>query len=215
MKLIKAWKKTAAVLLAACLLTACGGSSDDDNIIHEKDLPYGATLVEDKTTYSIPVEYDRRFVPVKALETAVRYYQTIQDRDAAAFEALQFPLWHDYYLKDVLGGEFTDAAILENTCKELDEYVGGEFAFSQIAVTGFITDNVNEVTQNTVALMDKMAEEKGKTKVSEGITEFYEMTITRYLTTKAAAVKGPTAKFIENELLYVFCHDGQWYVIYT
>ena len=211
-------KKAGVLLCAAGLLavfTGCEASSSAPEVIPESELPYGATLVKDVTNHVLPVQYDRRFLPAEAVDAALTYYDAIRSGDAEKFAAIQFPLWHDFNLEKTLGGEVTDAQILESTGKALKDFVGADFDFSLIDITGCVENEGHEATQNVLAVLDMIAEEKGQGKVSPDISKFFEVTVTRYLTKKGSGKKGETDLSLKDELLYVFCHKDKWYVIYN
>ena len=211
-------KKAGVLLCAAGLLaafTGCEASSSAPEVIPESELPYGATLVKDVTNHVLPVQYDRRFLPAEAVDAALTYYDAIRSGDAEKFAAIQFPLWHDFNLEKTLGGEVTDAQILESTGKALKDFVGADFDFSLIDITGCVENEGHEATQNVLAVLDMIAEEKGQDKVSPDISKFFEVTVTRYLTKKGSGKKGETDLSLKDELLYVFCHKDKWYVIYN
>ena len=214
MQIRNSMKKAGVLLCAAGLLavfTGCDAASSGETYIPQSELPYGATLTKDIKSYSMPVQYDERFVPVEAVKTALSYYEAIHNVDAEKFSALQFPMWHDFYLSETLGGEFTDAQILENTDKELKEFVGSDYDFALIDITGCVENEGKETTQNVLAVLDKMAEEKGESKISEDVGQFYELTVTRYLTKKGSGKHGETDLALKDELLYVFSYKDQWY----
>ena len=89
-------KKTAvfltAALLGCCALTGCGGNGVT---IAEEDMPYGATMREAKTTYALPVTYDRRFLNEEQLTAVTDYLSAIITKDAALYETYTLGFYND------------------------------------------------------------------------------------------------------------------------
>lgn len=205
-------------LLCAAVLCGCGeGSAESGASASSKasKLPYGATIVEDYQTRRLPVRYDNRYLAEEAVDTVVSYYSAIQDNDLKLFEEIQFPLWHDYFLSGYLKGEYTDQQILRNTYDAMKEYAGGDFAYALIDITDSIPNDGFQASQNIVSMLDDLAKDQGKAEVSGDISAFYELTVTRYLAKKGAVKPGETDQALLNEKLFVFCHKGQWYIIYN
>lgn len=213
----KTIRRGLAAALCALLLSGCGSSQANNKPkdTAEEDLPYGATLVLDNQKHKITVQYDSRFIKEESLDTLVDYYYAIQSKDAALFNKVQYPLMHDYLLGDMLKGEYTDEDIIENTYKTIRDYVGTDFDFSMIDITGCIVNDGFQASQNVVTLLDDLAESKNLSKPSEKISDFYELTITRYFTEKGSGVRSETDKSAAGETLFLFCCDGQWYVMYN
>ena len=69
-------KFLAALAISALCLTACDKKQDSDTV-YEKDMPYGATLVA-ANNFSIPIQYDKRFLTQKLLSKVADYYKSAQ-----------------------------------------------------------------------------------------------------------------------------------------
>ncbi len=203
----------AAVLTAASLasLTAC----KDDTLIAEDQLPYGATIAVNKEDYILPVQYDYRFISEEMLNTVLRYYYSIQSNDAELFAELQHPLYMNYQLDEVLGGKYTNEDILDNSGEALRTFNEGDFAFSFIDITDCITGKSHTTSATLMEILDSLSEDADGTKISKDITQFFELTVTRYLTDAGSGIKGETNKVMYDEKLFVFECKDEWYIIYN
>lgn len=202
-----------AVLMSAAVLTACGGQSSTET--SSAPLPYGATVTEVFEGKKLPVRYDYRYLKEEAADAVLEYYTAIQQNDLALFQSIQFPLWHDYFLGQLLGGQYTDADILTNTNTAMKEYVGGDFEYALIDITDSVRNDGYQAAQNIVQMLDDMSTDQGKGTVSGDISDFYELTVTRYLAKKGTNKPGETDTALLDEKLFVFCHSGKWYIIYN
>lgn len=208
--------RAAAFLLSAALLTGCGTvSSTEPAETSAAPLPYGATVTELLTGKQLPVRYDDRYLSEEAADAALRYYTAIQNNDTALFSEMQFPLWKNYFLSQVLGGQYTDEDILHNTHTAMQQYVGGEFEYALIDITDSVLNDGYQASQNIVQLLDDLSADQGGGVISEDISAFYELTITRYLAKKGTNQPGETDTALLDEKLFVFCHKNQWYIIYN
>jgi hypothetical protein len=61
--------------MGAVLFTGCMSAGPT---IAEEDLPYGATMRETKTTFALPVSYDRRFLNDAQVTVLTDYFSAVQ-----------------------------------------------------------------------------------------------------------------------------------------
>lgn len=203
----------ASVLLCTCMLSACGDSSSGDDIAME-DLPYGATLTVDKSR-EIGIQFDRRYLEDNLLDVIIAYHHALQTNNAEEFSACLFPLYHEYELEELYGGEVTDAAIVETSNAELEAYYGEPYAFSLIDITGMIwEDNVSPDRDALLGMLDDLAADAGQPAVSEELQALYELNITVYLDSKDSGTKSETDVYM-TEALYAIHYEGKWYLIYA
>ena len=206
---------SAACMGLALLLTACGtGTSSVSDFITEEHMPYGATLVK-SVDRTIAMQYDDRFVTPHMADTVHGYYLAVQENDAAAFTALQIPLYRDYYLGTVLGGKYTDEQIVSNTYEQLREWNEGDFVYSMIDITDCENLKENMESDPIVMMLDALAEEQNQEKFSTQISEYYKVTVTRYVTDKNSGVRGETGKVLSGEVLYLLLVGTEWKIIYS
>lgn len=204
-----------ALTLAAMTLLSVSACGDSDRTITEDEMPYGATIAVNKEDYILPIQYDYRFVNEELINIVLRYYYAIQQNDAELFAEIQHPLYMEYQLEEVLGGKYTNEEILDNTYESLSKLNEGDFAFSFIDITGCVKGESHTTSATIMDILDTLSEDAGGSKLSKDITQFYELTITRYLTDADSEVKGETNTVLYDEILFAFECADEWYIIYN
>ncbi len=210
-------KSIAAALLAAASLTALTGCDGKNGLnVEEKDLPYGATITVNKEDYILPVQYDHRFVNDELLNTVLRYYYAVQTDNIEIFTEMQHPLYMKYQLEEVLGGKYTNEDILDNSGEALRAFNDSkDFVFSFIDITDCVKGTEYTTSATLMEILDNLSDEADGTKISKDITQFYELTVTRYLADKDSGIKGETNKVMYDEKLFAFECKDEWYIIYN
>lgn len=208
-------RRAAAVLCsAALLLTGCsGGASSSVPDQKMEDMPYGATLTHNVQS-SPSIQYDNRFLPEGAADAICRYYRAIQSVDVNLFVGVQFPLWHDYFYSEYLGGKYTDEEILKNTNQQIRDAFGGPFRYALIDVTDCRVNRTSVETESIVAVLDDLAQEKGQELVSKDIDCYCQVMVTRYISDVKSTFNDMTSDSVKDETLYLMHHAGTWYVIF-
>lgn len=211
----KTLRLCALTLAAAALLGASACGNGDSYLITEDDMPYGATMAVNKEDYVLPVQYDYRFVNEELLNIVLRYYYAIQKNDAELFAEIQHPLYMDYQLKEVMGDKYSNEEILENTHEALTEYNEGDFVFSFIDITDCVKGEDHTTSATLIEILDQLSEDADGSKISKDITQFCELTITRYLADAGSGTKGETNIVLYDETLFAFECADEWYIIYN
>lgn len=210
-------KAFSAALLAATflpVLTACDRNNGLN--VAEEDLPYGSTITVNKEDYILPVQYDHRFINEELLNTVLRYYYAVQTNDVEMFTQMQHPLYMQYQLEEVLGGKYTNEDILDNSGEALRTFNDNQdFVFSFIDITDCVKGTEYTTSATLLEILDSLSEEADGSKLSKDITQFYELTITRYLADQDSGIKGETDKVMYDEKLFVFECKDEWYIIYN
>ncbi len=136
--------KIAALLLTALcavpMLTGCSQNPKQQQNIAEEDMPYGSTMREDKTSYAVPVTYDRRFLEEEQVTVVTNFIFAIQSRDGALYQASTFLFYAQYQMSDVYGLGSMDALV-----DRLHGMIGGntadDFRFNMLLI--------NDISANT------------------------------------------------------------------
>lgn len=202
-----------ALLLSAAWLTGCGESGETETM---DELPYGATLTK-TTDRDIALSYDARFIDDELAGQIHAYYHSIQARDAEEFASAIFPLYHDYQLEEVYGGQYTDQDLLDTTYDAITEYFEmDDFVYSMVEVTDLVAvDGVSSDRDQFLAMLDDLAADKNAPKISQNATYFYQMLVTRYVTEPDSGVHSETDDVLTDETLYAIEYEGKWYLIYV
>lgn len=199
-----------AVLCAAICLTACGGT---DSTVTQDQMPYGATITTNASAYPMAMQYDNRFLEDALIARLADYYDAIQTQDAARYAAVQLPLYHDYELTTLMGGEYTDDDIVKMVYSGLAEYNGGAFEFAMVEITDAKRGTVYSDTAALIEILDTLSTETSGTQISQNIDNAYELTVRRYLTNAGSGVRRETNTIVEEESLFALHWNGTWYFI--
>lgn len=204
-----------ALVLAACPLTACGESSSNENMTMD-EMPYGASLTAN-TSLPVTVQYDNRYLEDGLAQKISAYYHALQEQDAAEFTSTLLPFFHEYQLEDTGSKKLTDEDLVKLTYDSVKEEIEGkDFDYSMVDVVEYIdADKLSETRDTMLALLDRIAEEKGEKKISDRAERFVLLSIDRYLCEKGSGSKHETNVMLEDELLFAVKLDGQWYLLYA
>lgn len=208
----KLFAAAGAILLAACSLTGCGGESSEAEL---KDaLPYGATLVKE-TERGIAISYDKRYLEDALVDQIYMYYHAIQTKNAEEFSAVMFPLYHEYQLTEIYGGEVTDQALMDATYDAVAEYFGYDFEYAMLEITNAITEDYLSADRDSfLSMLDDLAADNGQPSVTEHTQNFFELTVTRYVAEAGSGILRETDDVLENETLFAIQYDNDWYLLY-
>ncbi len=210
-------KAITAMLLATVTLTTLTSCDQNNGFdVTEDDLPYGATITVNKKDYILPVQYDHRFINEELLNTVLRYYYAIQTDNVEMFTQIQHPLYMQYQLDDVLGGKYTNEDILDNSNEALRIFNDGkDYVFSFIDITDCVKGTEYTTSATLLEILDNLSEEADGSKISKDISQFYELTVTRYFADKDSCIKGETDKAMYDEKLFAFECKDEWFIIYN
>lgn len=134
---------TALLLAALCavpMLTGCSQNPKQQQNIAEEDMPYGSTMREDKTSYAVPVTYDRRFLEEEQVTVVTNFICAIQNRDGALYQASTFPFYAQYQMSDVYGLGSMDA-LVDRLHDMIGNNTADDFRFNMLLI--------NDIAANT------------------------------------------------------------------
>lgn len=132
--------KITAFAMIAMLLTGCSGQNKQEiNNITEDELPYGATMRENKTSYAVPITYDRRFVEEEQVAAVANYFSAIQNQDVDLYLENALPIYTEYQINYVYS--YDDTSELVNGLHEgIATQTGEDFVFQMILINEFSQD---------------------------------------------------------------------------
>lgn len=138
--------KASTVLLAAlCVLplfTGCDSSAREQQNITEEDMPYGATMREDNSTFAIPMTYDRRFLEEEQVAAAADFIYAIQTSDSAGYQEATFPFYAQYQMDEVYGLGSMDA-LIDRLHDKIGSSTADDYQFNMLLI--------NDISTNTDA----------------------------------------------------------------
>lgn len=135
--------KTAALLLSVlCLVpafTGCAGNAKQNLNIAEEDMPYGATMRENSTSFAVPMTYDRRFFDEEQVAAVANLIAAIQNSDSAQYEAATFPFYAQYQMNEVYRLGSVDAVV-----RRLHDMIGNntsdDYQFNMVLINDLATN---------------------------------------------------------------------------
>jgi len=205
-------KQCSAVLACCILLTGCGNAPAQKTDYTYEELPYGATLaiVQDSLIAS---QYDSRYITEAMRDTVLRYYHAIETKDVDTFVALQLPQWHDYVNNTVYKGQYTDLQLIKSTYDTSAKDFGGSFEFSFISIDEAEKCSAGSEGQQVIDVLDELAKEQDKEKLSPDIGAMWELSITAHMAKKGSGTRGETGNVLTDEHLYLLEYKSEWYII--
>lgn len=127
----------AAALICTCF--GCGAQSGTDTNnpqgedVAMEDLEYGATMRK-STDFSVPVEYDKRFLEDGELKTLTDYYASVQNEDLTLFSSCVLDFYMESLYQNAYGGLLDDSAYLAQQHEKFQEQIDGDFTFANISI---------------------------------------------------------------------------------
>ena len=175
---MKQWKKlTALCLCAVCscaFLTGCGTNAKRNQNIAEEDLPFGATMREDKTSYAIPIAYDRRFINEEQVAAIANYYSAIQNQDADLYQASTFDYYLDYQ-KDKVYAVSSPEELVQKLHASIAQNAGEDFQFHMVTFTGVATNQEAGDLHEICTMLGSLY--TGETSFSDSLTGAWDFTV--------------------------------------
>lgn len=172
--MIMKYQKRSAILCTAMLMLLSGCMSDPERPTYTEDeLPYGATMRENKTSYAVPMTYDRRFIEEAQVEAVANALGSIQNQDADKYESMT-PAYYTAYLKEVYGCGETDALLAE-----LHTYIaassGEDFQFNMVLINGVSTNRNAGGLADAFTLLEGIYDGEGS--FSDSIVNAWDFTV--------------------------------------
>ncbi len=204
---MKALHRYTALALSLVLGAAMTGCMEDPGHIREEDLPYGATMKEMRTTYAIPMSYDRRFINEEQAAAIADYYAGIQNNDTALYLQSTFDFYVDYQITEMYADSY----------ETRDEFVNGlrlsivnqtaeDFRFNMVTVA--------ELTEERVASrLDEMLNMLGELSGNENFVESVDSCYALKMDWSIAYDGGAQYVNAEDQELFLIEIDGKYYCV--
>lgn len=205
---MKAMHRINALALAACLgavmLTGCGNEGVN---IAEEDLPYGATMREAKTTYALPVSYDRRFINDAQLTVLTDYLSAIQTCDGAAYAENTLDFYVDYQVGTVYKDSISSADELMTVLHDgIAEMTAADFEFVMVTVDDFTQERV---TTGLGTMLEVLSDISGDAAFMDSVDNCWAVEMEWLLRYDG----GGSSVLISEQLVYMFEVDGEYFCV--
>ncbi len=196
--------KKAAVLLTAAILGCCAltGCGRDGITIAEEDMPYGATMREAKTTYALPITYDRRFLTEEQLTAVTGYLSSIMNKDAALYETYTLDFYNDYQLEMYSEDYETVQDLVDGIYEGIVGSLGDNVAFSMITIDSFTEERVASGLDTILEILETIDEETEFVSTVDNCWALEMQWLVTY--------EGGTA-VLEGQKLFLLEIDGKYY----
>ncbi len=185
--------------LVMILLTGCASQKQELNIA-EEDLPYGATMRSNKTSYTVPMTYDRRFVNESQVKAVADYLGAVQNNDPDLFASAALPLYMNYQIQEVYHYEDT-ANLVDVLHSGIASQTGEDFQFDMILITDYSQANNGGLKAMTDLLSNLDSQ------FSDSVQGAWEFTLEWELSYDNGQKNGMT----EDQHLYLFQIEDQYY----
>ena len=154
-------KITALFLMALVLVPSfagCGKEPTPEEFeMNEENLPYGATMKSNKTSYAVPVTYDRRFVTEEQISAVADLCGAIQNQDSELYQKITPEGYADYQVNEVYSYESANE-LIQALHTSVANNTGEDFKFSMVLANGISEDRHGNGLMEAIALMDNLTE---------------------------------------------------------
>ncbi|MBQ8011259.1 MAG: hypothetical protein IJ265_06870 [Oscillospiraceae bacterium] len=193
-----------AAVMGAVLFTGCMSAGPT---IAEEDLPYGATMRETKTTFALPVSYDRRFLNDAQVTVLTDYFSAVQNCDGEAYAANTLDFYADYQLNEVYSEQYESMDDMMNALHaSVAEATAEDFTYNMITVTDFTQERV---TSGLNTMIDVLTDISGNPDFEQTLTNCWAVEMEWLL-----VYNGGASNVIVNEqYVYMFEIDGAYYCV--
>ena len=199
----KRYRITALLLAALCLPLA--GCSREPDFEKESELPYGATMREDKVSFAIPMTYDRRFIDDPQVTAVADFLASIQNADGDLYRSSTFDYYADYQVNEVYSYK-TAQELVQALHDSVASYSGDDFTFNMVLINDFTTDRDTTNLSDAFGLLDGIAPESTP-KPSETIEEAWDLTVEWDI-----AYNGGESYYVVEEQHVLLFKDGDKYL---
>lgn len=193
-----------AAVMGAVLFTGCMSAGPT---IAEEDLPYGATMRETKTTFALPVSYDRRFLNDAQVTVLTDYFSAVQNCDGEAYAASTLDFYADYQLNEVYSEQYeTMDDMMTALHASVAEATAEDFNYNMITVTNFTQERV---TSGLNTMIDVLTDISGNPDFEQTLTNCWAVEMEWLLVYNG----GASNVIVSEQYVYMFEIDGAYYCV--
>jgi hypothetical protein len=102
----------------------------------QEEMPYGSTVREDKTSYKLPVSYDRRFLKTNELESLATFFFALQNNDEILFKTA-VPSFYEGYLQESTGNKLNTEAGMAQLRSVFENKLGNDFVIEMLDISAY------------------------------------------------------------------------------
>ena len=193
-----------AAVMGAVMFTGCMSNGPT---IAEEDLPYGATMREAKTTYAMPVSYDRRFVSDAQLTAITEFLSSIQTCDGDAYAANTLDFYAEYQLNEVYKDTYkTYDEMMTALHSSIAKSTAEDFDFTMVTITDFTQERV---TSGLGTMIDVLSEISGDENFEQSLTNCWAVEMEWMFNYNNAS----STAIVQDRMIFLFEIDGAYYCV--
>lgn len=194
--------KITALIMTVMLFTGC--SQKQETNITEEELPYGATMRENKTGFAVPMTYDRRFLEEEQVTAVANYFASIQNLDVDLYLENALPVYTEYQINEVYSYQET-SELVTSLHQGIANQTGEDFKFQMILINEFSQDKSFGGLEAMLDLLDNITD--SDTKFSEQIQGAWALELELNFIYDKQANFGS----VDSQWVYLFQLDDKYY----
>lgn len=204
MRLHKTTALLSVLVLGASLLTGCGSNGPT---IKEEELPYGATMREDKSTHALPISYDRRFMNEEQAAVLTDYLYAVQTCDGESYGKNTIDFYADYQLNEVYAGQYADLdGMVTALHASMAEATAEDFTYAMITVDNFTQERSVSGLGTMLEVLTKLS---GDENFTESVTDCWAVEMQWLIVYN----NGASNVVVNEQYVYMFEIGGKYYCV--
>ena len=192
----------ALLLAAACAAPVLTGCQKEPDFTKESELPYGATMREDKTSFAVPMTYDRRFLDEEQVAAAAQLMAAIQNADADLYRETTFDFYADYQAGTVYRLDSVQD-LMDSLHASVAANSGEDFTFNMVLINGIASRQTSSYLSDAFDILDQLRPDE---KLSESIEDAWDLTVEWDL----AYDGGKSYTVVDEQHIFLFRYDGRY-----
>lgn len=190
------------LVLGASVLTGCGSNGPS---IKEEELPYGATMREDKSGNSLPITYDRRFMNEEQAAVLTDYLYAVQTCDGDLYKKNTLDFYADYQLNEIYAGKYEDLdAMMTALHASVAEATAEDFTYVMITVDNFTQERSVSGLGTMLEVLTKIS---GDENFTDTVTDCWAVEMQWLLVYDG----GASSVVVNEQYVYMFEIGGKYY----
>lgn len=190
------------LVLGASVLTGCGSNGPT---IKEEELPYGATMREDKSSHSLPITYDRRFMNEEQAAVLTDYLYAVQTCDGDLYKKNTLDFYADYQLNEIYAGQYEDLdAMMTALHSSVASATAEDFTYVMITVDNFTQERS---VSGLGTMLEVLTDISGDKNFTDTVTDCWAVEMQWLLIYDG----GASSVVINEQYVYMFEIGGKYY----
>lgn len=171
-------RKSAALVLALLcalpVLSGCHRNDPDHLTIAEEDMPYGATMRENKSAFAVPMSYDRRFFTEEEVAKVADLFAAIQNQDSELYANTTFSFYEKYQREQVYQLDSSEA-LMEKLHSFIENGSADDFHFSMVMIDALDTNPDAGELKEVVSMLGNAYDGDGN--FMDTVQKCYDLTV--------------------------------------